>query len=170
MWEGSTKYEYDTRINEWNWPMYLLSQVAFYYLLFLLVMKFSKPPRALKEYQEKKIMPELYLYYFDWVSITHAIIGITLGNTYLLKSVLDPIIIYYSGYRYNQPNHILHMFLMLHSLGYYIVDSILEIYYKTDTMMINIHHVIVIFATVCNARGTTSGFEFVCNKPLITNW
>ena len=81
MFEGKVKYEYDTRIDEFNWIIYFIVNFSFYILLFEFLKKYCTLPRPLKEYEEKKILPEKYLYYFNYLSLTHAFIGILIGKT-----------------------------------------------------------------------------------------
>lgn len=73
----------------------------------------------------------------------------------------DPFVFYYSGYRYNQPNHILHVIMITNSFAYFIFDTIIETAYGSDDFLTNCHHVI------CNAVcyfcyvAPHSGFEFI---------
>ena len=70
---------------------------------------------------------------------------------------------YYGGYRYNQPNHVLHMFLMAHSFAYFTFDSLIEVYYKSDSLLTNVHHVVVVAVTYFHIKSYTTGFEYVGN-------
>jgi hypothetical protein len=69
---------------------------------------------------------------------------------------------YYGGYRYDQPNHLYHMFLICHSFAYFAYDSIIEVYYGTDDLLTNAHHIVVVAATYFHIRNTHGGFEFIC--------
>lgn len=74
---------------------------------------------------------------------------------------LDPFILYYGGYRYDQANHLYHMILMIHSFSYFVYDSIIEIYYGTDDFLTNAHHVVVLAATYFHIRNQYGGFEYI---------
>jgi hypothetical protein len=68
---------------------------------------------------------------------------------------------YYGEYRYNQPNHLLHQMLMIHAFAYFIYDSIIEVYYGTDDLLTNLHHVCVVAMTYFHIKSQTSGFEYI---------
>ena len=80
---------------------------------------------------------------------------------------LDPLVLYWGGYRYNQPNHLLHRFMLVHGAAYFLVDSILEISYKTDDMLMNLHHVAVLMVSYFNMRAPHSGYEYLCKIKII---
>ncbi len=63
-------------------------------------------------------------------------------------TVADPLILYYGGYRYNQPIHLYHNMLISHSLAYFSYDTVIELYYGTDDFLTNLHHVIVVTTTM----------------------
>ena len=81
---------------------------------------------------------------------------VLLLNSYLI----DPLILYYGGYRYNQPNHLLHQFLMVHGFAYFLYDSIIEVYYQSDDLLTNLHHVCVVGCSFFHVRSRGSGFEY----------
>jgi hypothetical protein len=82
----------------------------------------------------------------------------------LLIIIIDPLILYYGGYRYDQPNHLYHMLLICHSMAYFTYDSIIEIYYGTDDLLTNLHHVIVVFSTCFFFFNKYGGFEYIGNR------
>lgn len=96
-------------------------------------------------------MKDYHFYYFQYPTMVHAIIGV----------IGDPLILYFGGFRYNQPNHLSHMFLMVHSMAYFAYDTIIEIYYKTDDMLTNFHHFFVLFGSFFHVRNTYSGYEYI---------
>ena len=77
--------------------------------------------------------------------------------------------LYFAGYRYNQPNHLYYKFMVSHSTAYFVFDSILEISYGTDDLLTNCHHVCVILVSYFGMRADHSAFEYVgkifYNKP-----
>ena len=96
----------------------------------------------------------------------HAIIGCIGGKIGFLK-FLDPLAIYYGGYRYNQPSHLMHMALMVHSFAYFVFDSIIEVIYGTDDILTNIHHVCVVSMSYFHIKGQYGGFEYMGNIHLL---
>jgi hypothetical protein len=80
--------------------------------------------------------------------------------------IVDPLILYYGGYRYNQPNHLYHMFLMSHAFAYFTYDSIIEIYYRTDDFLTNMHHVCVLISSYCHITSPNCGFEYIGNLQI----
>ena len=87
-----------------------------------------------------------------------------LSHSILSKFSIDPIVIYLGGYRYNQPTHLYHMFVMCHALAYFVFDSVIEIIYGTDDVLTNIHHIVVIYANYCHMKGPYGGFEYCCKQ------
>lgn len=53
------------------------------------------------------------------------------------------------------------MFMISHASAYFIFDSIIEIYYRTDDLLTNMHHVCVIFVSYFGMRAPHSGFEYL---------
>ncbi|CDW79429.1 UNKNOWN [Stylonychia lemnae] len=81
MFKGSIQYEYDTRIDEYNWIAIFLVQFVAYFVAQALVRKLVPPPGDVKVFLEKKRMKDYHSYYFQYTSFIHAMIGIILGNT-----------------------------------------------------------------------------------------
>jgi hypothetical protein len=52
--------------------------------------------------------------------------------------------------------------MLAHGGAYFLVDSILEIAYKTDDLLMNCHHVAVLLVSYFNMRAPHSGFEYLC--------
>ena len=75
--------------------------------------------------------------------------------------IVDPFILYYGGYRYNQPNHLYFTLMNSHATAYFVFDSILEVSYGTDDMLTNCHHVCAILVSYFGMRANHSGFEYI---------
>jgi len=82
-------------------------------------------------------------------------------NSISIITFIDPLIIYYGGYRYDQPNHLYHMLLICHAMAYFCYDSIIEIYYGTDDLLTNLHHIVVVVATSFFFFNKYGGFEYM---------
>jgi len=82
---------------------------------------------------------------------------------------IDPVAMYLGGYRYNQPTHLYHMFVMCHAFAYFFFDSVIEIMYGTDDALTNIHHVIVLVVNYTHMNRTYGGFEFCRNLILLNS-
>ena len=148
---SSQYYEYDTRIDEHNWYLIFFGTMLFYFAIQALARVFAPPPGDIKVFIEKKRLKDYHFYYFQYPIMVHALVGV-FG---------DPLILYFGGFRYNQPNHILHMHLMVHSAAYFAYDTIIEIYYKTDDMLTNFHHFFVLFGSYFHVRNQYSGYEYI---------
>ena len=96
-------------------------------------------------------MRDYHFYYFQWTTLIHAAVG----------CVVDPLVLYYCGYRYNQPNHLYYNLLMVHSFAYFTYDSIIERYYQTDDLITIAHHIAVLVTSVVHLRAPYSGFEYI---------
>lgn len=94
---SSTDYSYDSRIDDYNWLMIFASLFLLYFGLYLLSFKIIPEPGPFKEFEKKGKTIDYYLYYFNAVGMFHALIS--------LASV--PIVLYMTGNRYGQPNHLL---------------------------------------------------------------
>ncbi|CDW77088.1 transmembrane protein [Stylonychia lemnae] len=143
IFRGTKIYDYDTRIDQYNWYALYIIQVAFYFTLQALVRKFAPPPGDIKVFKEKKKMNDYHFYYFQYPTFVHAIIGCI------------------AGYRYDQPNHLYHQILMVHSFAYFTFDSIIEIYYGTDDALTNAHHLVVLIASFTHVKNSFGGFEYI---------
>jgi len=78
---------------------------------------------------------------------------------------IDPLGIFLFGYRYNQDNHLFYQIVMVHCTAYFFYDSVIEIYYKTDNFLMNLHHVCVCSVSLWQLSSRNSGFEF-----LVLHW
>ena len=74
------KFEYDTRIDEYNWYMIFFTQFAFYFILQILVRRYAPEPGDIKVFREKKKMNEYHFYYFQYTSLVHALVGCIAGK------------------------------------------------------------------------------------------
>ena len=70
---------------------------------------------------------------------------------------------YLGGYRYNQPSHLYHKFLICHSFAYFLFDSISEFYYKCDDILTNGHHAVVLWCCTSHILNHFGGYEFCSN-------
>lgn len=120
-------------------------------MLHAVLRKTIPPPGKIEEFKARNKMRDYHAYYLQFISLFHAFMG----------CIFDPLILYWGGYRYNQPNHLLHNFMLAHSFAYFLADSILEIAYGTDDMLMNCHHVAVLFVSYFNIRAPHSGFEYL---------
>ena len=68
---------------------------------------------------------------------------------------------YYGGYRFDQPNHLYHVMLISHSFAYFSYDTLIEIYYGTDDLLTNAHHLIVVTSTYLFLKSKHGGFEYI---------
>lgn len=51
--------------------------------------------------------------------------------------------------------------MVSHSFAYFIFDTIIEVYYHTDDMLTNVHHVVCLGVSYFAIRAPHSAFEFV---------
>ena len=59
------------------------------------------------------------------------------------------------------------MLMMVHAFAYFIYDSIVEVYYGTDDLLTNLHHVCVVTVNFFHLKATYSGYEFIGKYYLI---
>ena len=50
---------------------------------------------------------------------------------------------------------------MVHSVAYFTYDSIIEVYYKTDDFLTNVHHFLVLSASIFHLKNQYSGYEYI---------
>ena len=50
---------------------------------------------------------------------------------------------------------------MIHAFAYFIYDSIIEVYYGTDDLLTNCHHVCVVAMSYFHIKSQYSGFEYI---------
>jgi len=79
----------------------------------------------------------------------------------VIGCICDPLILYYGGYRYNQPNHLYHVILIVHAVAYFAYDSIIEIVYGTADTLTNFHHLFVLLGTYFHLMNNYSGWEYI---------
>lgn len=60
------------------------------------------------------------------------------------------------------------MLLITHSFAYFTYDSIIEIYYGTDDLLTNAHHIVVVTATFFHMMNKYGGFEYVGTSLIFT--
>jgi hypothetical protein len=141
--------------------------MGFYFVVFVAARLVAPSPGDIKVFQEKRKMKDYYNYYFQYLSLVHAIIAIIFGKLGKLffnrQFIIGPIALYEGGFRYNQPNHLYHMGMMVHSGAYFTFDTIIELYYGTTDILMNLHHVFVLAATYFHVRNTYSGWEYMGN-------
>ena len=130
-----------------------------------LVRQFAPSPGDIKVFKEKRRMKDYHFYYFQYTSLFHAIVGCFAGKVHFkVNFILDPVILYYGGYRYDQPNHLYHNLLICHAFAYFTYDSIIEIYYGTDDLLTNLHHVVVVVSTAFFFFNKFGGYEYIGMK------
>jgi hypothetical protein len=83
MFYPRVKYEYDTRIDEYNWVLIIFIQFIFYFVLQVLVRIFVPEPGDIKTFRERKKLKDYHFYYFQFTSILHATIGCIVGKLQL---------------------------------------------------------------------------------------
>lgn len=64
LFEGETKYEYDARIDEYNWYLIFFVQFIGYFILQALVRKFAPSPGDLEKFRARKRETDYHTYYF----------------------------------------------------------------------------------------------------------
>lgn len=78
--KGTTEYDYDTRIDDYNWPTIFMANLAFYFVFQYLLRTYLPEPGPKKHYIEKKKLYEYHTYYFNYTSLFHAIFGCIMGK------------------------------------------------------------------------------------------
>ena len=78
--KGSVQYEYDTRIDEYNWYMMFAANLLFYVVLQLAVRKLVPEPAPKEQFIQKKKAHEYHFYYFQYTSLVHALVGCFAGK------------------------------------------------------------------------------------------
>lgn len=59
--------------------------------------------------------------------------------------------------------------MVSHSFAYFIFDTIIEVYYRTDDMLTNVHHAVCLLVSYFGMRAPHSAFEFVGKRSLVTS-
>jgi hypothetical protein len=72
---------YDTRIDDYNWLLIFASQFIFYFFLHVCIRKFVPPPGDIKSFQERKRMRDYNSYYFQYLSLFHALACCIFSNS-----------------------------------------------------------------------------------------
>ena len=152
--KSDTIYEYDTRIDEYNWTLVFILFFIFYVMVYVAARLFAPEPGNRKDFEKRNAMTDYHSYYFQSISFVHAITSL----------LADPIILYYGGNRYDQPNHLGYMILLLNSFAYFVFDSIIEYYYSTNDVLLNLHHFVVVITSFINIRNRSGGFEYACKS------
>ena len=80
VFKGTTKYEYDKRIDDYNWYVIFQANLAFYFAFHASLRRFLREPGPKKIYEEKKKMHEYHTYYFNFTSLFHAVFGCIMGK------------------------------------------------------------------------------------------
>jgi hypothetical protein len=62
--EGSIKYDYDTRIDEYNWILHFLAHLSFYFILQALFRTFAPGPGKFEDFVKQKRQVEYHFFYF----------------------------------------------------------------------------------------------------------
>jgi len=125
------------------------------------VRKYAPSPGKIEDFEKRKRVREYHFYYFQYTSMIHAIIALITGNNAFSNNPLDPLALYYGGYRYNQPNHLYHYFVVCHASAYFLYDSIIEKLYHTDDVLTNFHHLVVLGVSYFAIRAPHSMYEYI---------
>lgn len=56
LFEGTVQYDYDKRIDDYNWYLLFTVQLIFYFILNAVLRKVVPPPGDIKDFKEKKKM------------------------------------------------------------------------------------------------------------------
>ena len=80
--KGTTHYDYDTRIDDYNWQLIFLANFGFYFIFHAALRKYLPEPGPRKVYEERKKMHEYHTYYFNYTSLFHALFGCIMGKSY----------------------------------------------------------------------------------------
>lgn len=64
------------------------------------------------------------------------------------------------GYHYNKATHLYFALCNIHGFGYFLYDTIIEIYFGCDDFVVNAHHVVVLTTALGVCRSEYGGFEF----------
>ena len=78
--KGTIAYEYDKRIDDYNWWIIFFLNFGFYFVFHALLRKYLPEPGPKKLYEEKKRMFEYHTYYFNYTSLFHAVFGCIMGK------------------------------------------------------------------------------------------
>eukprot|EP00347_Sterkiella_histriomuscorum_P002553 403367705 len=148
--EGTIRYEYDERIDEYNWPLIIFVQFIAYFIMQYLARRFAPSPGTLESFKAKKREGDYHTYYFQYTSFVHAFIGV----------VANPIILYMGSYRFNQPSHLYHKMLIAHAFAYFLFDTIIELSYNASDILINAHHIVVLWCSYSHQTNTFGGYEY----------
>jgi len=64
VFKGSVEYSYDERIKQYNWYLILGVQIAFFFVLHVLVRLLAPSPGTKEDFINRKKLREYYFYYF----------------------------------------------------------------------------------------------------------
>ncbi len=78
--KANAVYQYDERIDDYNWILIFMTNLVFYFMLQYLLRRFLPEPGPIKHYIEKKKLFEYHTYYLNFPSIFHALFGCIMGN------------------------------------------------------------------------------------------
>jgi hypothetical protein len=84
--KGNTHYDYDSRIDDYNWKLIFLANFWFYFIFHATLRKYLPEPGPRKVYEERKKMHEYHTYYFNYTSLFHALFGCIMGKFYQKSS------------------------------------------------------------------------------------
>ena len=103
-------------------------------------------------------------FYFDHVSIVHAFAAFTMCSFIMINY----------GFMFSEPNNPLHTIAVVHSLGYFIFDTVFEVYYSTLDYLMVAHHasclIPLTYMLFNNYGGPENAAAFViaeCSNPFI---
>lgn len=81
-------YDYDKRIDDYNWLVILGAQVIFYFVLHGFVRLLAPTPGKKEDFINRKKLKEYYFYYFQYTSLFHALTSVIFGK-YTSKTLIQ---------------------------------------------------------------------------------
>lgn len=82
LFKGSVHYDYDERIDEYNWVLIFAVQLVFYFVVQWGLRKWLPEPGTKKSFIERGKLQEYHFYYFQYTSMIHALTGCVGGKFY----------------------------------------------------------------------------------------
>jgi hypothetical protein len=89
--KSDTIYEYDTRIDEYNWYIVFMGFFMFYVIIYVAARVYAPEPGNRKDFEKRNAMTDYHSYYFQSISFVHAITTLT----------VVPMIFHIGGNRYD---------------------------------------------------------------------
>lgn len=125
----------------------IISSFIFYVICNFACYKFIKPPRYVheKDYRD---------YFGLHVSVIHSVAAVIATITlYILEK----------GIHYNEPTNLMHIWVVGHSVGYFIYDMIYGEYYEINDWPMRFHHIGALITTGLMVFSPIGGSACACN-------